>query len=279
MSSYSQTQRCVIDPSLALSHYGSLIVENLGKEVELWIGREMWNILKNIDFYLHRPDLVISQHRTYEETLISEIQVLDEVFWSLKEWKRVRQNNDIARLGLFWLGDSLQESFLPPNRTTKVFKHWEKLAHSLDNYISQPQSSENVLTSALRDTVALSVCLGSASILTYQLPTLRQDIIPDIGLTLENWGIPCQMLQANEPMVAIERQHLHQSIVDTGLAKLLFAGVKLAIFHLVIPAVNISGNIAHQILTTNLTGNSNYSDRLIAEDYFWRNVQGFWYLL
>jgi hypothetical protein len=42
------------------------------------------------------------------------------------------------------------------------------LAHSLDNYISQPQSPENVLTSAVRDTVALSVCLGSASILTYQ---------------------------------------------------------------------------------------------------------------
>jgi hypothetical protein len=168
MSTYSQPRRCVIDPSLILSHYGSLIVENLGKEVELWIGREMWNILKNIDFYLQRPDLIIPQNRIYEQISTSEFQVLDEVFWSLREWNRVRQNTDLARLGLFWLGDSLQESFLPANRTIEVFKHWEGLAHSLDNYISQPQSPENVLTSAVRDTVALSVCLGSASILTYQ---------------------------------------------------------------------------------------------------------------
>ncbi|MGL6340135.1 MAG: hypothetical protein ACRC80_13485 [Waterburya sp.] len=279
MSNYSQTRRCIIDPSLALSHYGSLIVENLGKEVELWIGREMWNILKNIDFYLHRPDLIIPQHRTYEQTSTSEFQVLNEVFWSLREWNRVRQNSDLARLNLFWLGDSLQESFLPANRTTEVFKHWESLAHSLDNYISQPQSSENVLTSAVRDTVALSVCLGSASILTYQLPTLRQNLIPDIGLTLQNWGIPCQMVQAKESIIAIERQHLRQSIVNTGLAKLLCAGVRLAIFHLVIPAMNTSANITQRILTTNLTENRNYSDRLISEDYFWRNVRGFWYLL
>ncbi|HHP7232250.1 MAG TPA: hypothetical protein ACFCUY_15490 [Xenococcaceae cyanobacterium] len=279
MNSQSQSWRCVLDPSLALSYYGSLIVENLSGKAELWIARELWNIIRNTDFYLHRPELIIFEHQSSQKTFLNERNTLEEIFWSLKEWNRVRQSSDIARLGLFWLGDSLQESLLPSHSSTETFWHWETLAHSLDNYIIKPEYKENVLTSAFRDTVALAVSLGSASILTYQLSSSDQDAIPDIGLTLENWGIPCRRLQAQEPMVVVEREYLRQLMVNAGLAKLLWAEVKLAILHLVIPTPYIATTLAQKSLVTQYTDTSNYQEKIQVEDYFWKKARAFWYAL
>ena len=279
MDSNSQPWRCVLDPSLALSYYGSLIVKNLGKEVELWIARELWNIIRNTDFYLHRPELIIPQHYSHEKTFLNERNTLEEIFWSLKEWNRVRKNTDIARLGLFWLGDSLQESFLPRHRPTEVFWHWETLAHSLDNHIVQPQQTGNILTSAFRDTVALAVCLGTTSILTYQISSSEQDIVPDIGFTLENWGIPCRMLQPKESMVALERQYVRQLMVNNGLAKLFWAEVRLAVLHLVIPTPYIATNLAQKRLVTESTDISNIPEEFQVGDYFWGKARAFWYAL
>ncbi|MBE9044163.1 hypothetical protein IQ255_07055 [Pleurocapsales cyanobacterium LEGE 10410] len=258
---------CVLDPAIALSHHGVLIAENMGNEIELWVVRELWNIVNNADFYSQRPELITPQSINGQNNAMTA-----ETIWSLREWEKEKQQKDLAKLGLYWLGDSLQESLLPNNKPAEFFGQWESMARALDRRNEQlNRDRDNILSLAFRDTVALLASLKSAFVLTYQLPkNLDRDPFPSIFGVLENWGIPCQMLNRRNPVIAMERQYLRQLIVRAGLSKLLIAGVNLVVFHLVIPSNNTS---------TNPIQTDSESTNLEQESYFWNNVKGVGYYL
>ena len=264
MPTQYQNWSCVIDPAIALSHYGVLIAENMGKEIESWVVQELWNIVNNAEFYSQRPELITPQIQAFKDKPTAE------TVWSLKEWGKIKQEQDIGGLGLYWLGDNLQESFLPYGKSVKIFERWEALAGALERRNEQTLRSSDVMTIAFRDTIALAASLKSAFILTYQLPSeYEKKSPPTICKVLETWGIPSQALNKKNPTVAIERQHLQQLIVNAGLSKLLLAGVHLAAFHLVLPPV-----------TTGINLLSTSSESLYEqESYFWNNVKGIWYYL
>ena len=46
---------CVLDPFLALSPNGLILATQLSQVLELWIFRELWQILDNTEYYLHQP--------------------------------------------------------------------------------------------------------------------------------------------------------------------------------------------------------------------------------
>ena len=260
---------CVLDPAIALSHYGVLISESIGKEVELWVVREFLNIISDADFYSHRPELIVPKKVKPQSS-----NVTAEVIWSLREWEKARQRKDLSQLGLHWLGDNLQESFLPKNKHPEFFNRWENLANALDKRIEQKSENSDVLNSAFRDTVALTSSLESAFILTYQLP---DEVSPSIVKVLENWGIPCQVSSKRDPTIAMERQHFRQLIIGTGLGKLLLAGVNLVVLHLAIPSIPISSKPNTNSKLPN--SEPNYVGELKQESYFWSKVKGFWYYL
>ncbi len=41
---------CVLDPTLALSRFGLLLVKRLGEVMELWVVRELWHVLDNTQY-------------------------------------------------------------------------------------------------------------------------------------------------------------------------------------------------------------------------------------
>jgi hypothetical protein len=262
-----QNWSCVLDPAIALSHHGFLIAENMGKEIELWVVRELWNIVNNAEFYSHRPELIVPK-----STVSNKHILVAEAMWSLNEWSKEKQQKDLAKLGMYWLGDSLQESLLPENKPVEFFGQWEAMASALDRKNEQTAKNQNndILTLAFRDTAALVASLKSAFILTYQLPAdFSNDNAPTICKVLESWGISCQILNRRNPVVAMERQYMRQLIVRAGLGKLLLAGVNLVIFHLVIPAINTSTEVFQ----------TNFEPTLEQESYFWNNVKGIGYYL
>ena len=271
-----QRPRCIIDPALALSPSGLLLYKDLGEVMELWVVRELWYILDNINLYLQRPELVVPAINASSKTLFEKRALLEETLWSLKEWEKVRAEADLNRLNLFWLGDNLRESLLPKDRKPEVFLEWESLAHSLDSHINQLPSTD-VLTLAFRDAVALAVSLGSAFILTYQLPVdYDKNIPPDICKALDNWHIPCQLLTEKDPIVALERQYLRQLIISAGLAKLFWTDIHIVVLHLVVPSA-----LPKAVLKSNLV-NQKYSSQeqnLEPANYLWTKIQGFWYQL
>ena len=259
-----QNWSCVLDPALALSHYGVAIAENLGKEIELWVVRELWSIISNAEFYAQRAELVTSNVNTRQSA---------ETIWSLKEWEKTKQEKDLARLGVYWLGDNLQESFLPSNKPVEFFKQWESLAKALDNrHESVPSDEGEILTSAFRDTIALTAGLKSAFILTYQPSTeFGNASLPPICEMLTTWGISSQAIDKHNPIAAMERQYILKLIIRAGLGKLLLAEVRLVAFHLVIPATSETD--------TQLPIEQNSTKKYTQESYFWNKVKGVWYYL
>lgn len=271
-----QCPRCVIDPALALSPSGLLLYKNLGEVMELWIVRELWYILDNINLYLQRPELVVPRVNTSSTTLFEKRTFLEQTLWCLKEWEKVRGEKNLNSLNLYWLGDNLRDSLIPKEREPEIFSHWESLARSLDSKINQFPPTNDVLSLAFRDAVALAASLGSAFILTYQLrEDYEKNIPPDICKALASWDIPCQNVTEKDPIVALERQYLRQVFVSAGLAELFWADIHIVVLHLVVPAASPQTKLAkHRVI-------QKFSHRDIQNleplDYLWTNIQGFWY--
>jgi hypothetical protein len=263
MQNQYQNWNCVLDPAIALSHNGVLIAESMSKEINLWVVQELWNIVNDANFYANRAELI-----TPSTIAVTKGVLTAELLWSLKEWSKTKQEKDLAKLGMYWLGDNLQESLLPGDKSVELYKQWEASASALDrrNQINQDKDSD-ILTLAFRDTIALAASLKSAFVLTYQSSTDLSGSPPAICQALENWGISSQVITQRNPIIAMERQYIRQLIVRAGLGKLVLVGVNLVAFYLVIPAV------------TAATSRENISDDLDRESYFWNNVKGVWYYL
>lgn len=188
----------------------------------------------------------------------------------------------MAGLNIFWLGDKPQESFLPKDADFDIFERWELVANLLDTQTNQPQSQDYILPLAFRDTMALTISLGSAFILTYQAPSeySEQNFPPEICRALETWGIPCQYLTAQDSMIAIERDYWHHLLIRTDTAKLLWAGVRLVILHLLVPVVPGLYKQTEQLHTSSFTLLQNLSGNpLNSFSSAWSGAKGFWYLI
>lgn len=279
LKSTPSTLACVLDPALALSQYGVLLVKQLRSHLEIWISRELWHILNNTSSYLLQPSTLISEQLLQEEQLDRPYGALQETLWSLRQWAQLSEETDLTRLNLFWLGDSLRESFLPNHQSSELFWQWEAIASSLDAQLKK-QTDNYLLPLAFRDTVSLAVSLGSAFILTYQLSAeTQQGNPPAICKALSNWGIPCTLLSPQDPIIKLERDYFHQLLIHTNTATLLWAGINLAVLHLLAPGVPHPTQSAEYITGQSLDdrlasiGNCNYLD------LSWAEVKGYWYPL
>jgi hypothetical protein len=267
---------CVLDPMLALSEYGLPLVKQLGEIMELWVVREFWNMIDSSPFYQQQPNFFLRDlepdFQPDQSTLYSQ-----QILRSLQEWDRLRTMTNRSSWNVHFLADVIGESCLPAGIETDLIWRWEALAQNLDHHLKPKQ--ENSLNLAVRDLAALAAA-RPACILTYRLPEDQvSNLPPRICTTLEAWGVRCQEVQADDPIATIERDYLRQLIVHTGLSKLLWAGIHLAILHLMVPnAATISGN-------------NDWSEGLSFPELeelpapmsidtnLWQGAQGFWYAI
>jgi hypothetical protein len=271
---------CAIDPALALSPYGVPLVKQLGEAITLWVGRELWHILNNPNVYLQQPELVIPKSIASERKSDEESAALEETLRSLREWKKVRLETDLAGLNLFWIGDSLSESFIPKGKNLDNFWRWESFASSLDERLDQSKIANSVLTLAVRDTAALAASLESTFILTYQnSKDFAINLPPDICKALENWGIPCQVLTPQDSIFALERNYLHQLLISAGVAKLLWTELHLAVLHLVVPGTSAIGISLYSSQAMQSSPIENSAVNLELNKNLWTGAYGFWYQL
>jgi hypothetical protein len=271
---------CVIDPILALTQYGVSITQQLAQEMELWIAREFLHILDNPTFYLQHPGLVTPKGMGTIQYPEKEYGGLQETLRSLQEWQQFRRGRDLAGLNLFWLGDNLQESYLPKSRNLEIFGRWESIARSLDCKIDHHRITGDVIPLFVRDTVALAASLGSALILTCQRPAdFEQGLPPQLCRILEHWHIPCQEIAPNNSMVKLERNDLRQLLVQTNAAKFLWADIRLAVLHLLISVSLESPSFPNPVIADSQSiledsiGQKNYQNPPLII------ARGFWYLV
>jgi hypothetical protein len=271
---------CIIDPALALSRYGVTLIKQLGKVMELWIGRELWHILENSALYIQQPELISPRGFNGTITLQQERKALEETLWALREWEKFRLGTDLAGLNIFWIGDSRKESFLPKNRNVESLDRWEAVANSLDSRFDQMNTKDYILPLAFRDVIALATSLEDAFILTRQPPEdTNENAPPEICSALEAWGIPCQYLTSQDSMSAIESQDLRKLLIRTNTAKVVWSGVHLAILHLLVPDTLGLQKASHQSQSISLLKFQQSVDNRTLYKSPLTGARGFWYLI
>src|SRR5213594_2963272 len=159
----SQRRRaCVLDPGLMLSRFGLGLIRRLGELMALWMVRELWHILDNSQFYLEQTESLFRMSDD-ERVPLRQMPSRDEIATAMKAWERIRMENDLSGLKLFWIGDGLSESLVPPGTGADLVWRYESLARALDRHLS----STGPMACAARDTAALVAALGAAFVLTY----------------------------------------------------------------------------------------------------------------
>jgi hypothetical protein len=273
---------CVLDPSLVLSQYGVLLVQSLGAALDLWVARELWHILDNPGFYCQQPDLVVSQTKPGQppgrEPIAQQI-AQQKRMQVLKNWELVRAETSPTHLNLFWIGDRPAESFLPDGTHPQLIERWEVLAKLLEERSQQPFSIHDTLVSAFRDTAALAAVLGSAFILTYQPSGETANEPPEICQMLEQWDIPCRQIDSRDAIAVLEREHLLQLVIATGLSKFLWAGLHLVVLHLVVPSAFTSYCNTQYPWTPHSFSQESNPETSPHTTNVWEGAQGFWYRL
>jgi len=262
---------CVLDPTLALSIYGLPLVKQLGEVMELWIVRELWHILDNPRFYLHQPQRISGQ----QPTLTAPSDIPYGVVQTLQEWERLRTLSDRNSWNIHFLADVIGESCVPSGIDTNIIWRWESLAQSLDTRLDTQLTKTDPLTLAFRDLAALAAT-RPACILTHH-PNLEES--PAICKTLEQWGITCHSVAQTNAIADIEREQFRSLLVHAGLSKFLWAGLNLAVLHLVVPAAATLSTLQDQDWSDEYTFSEmdeSTRDRTTPAN-LWQGAQGFWY--
>jgi hypothetical protein len=262
---------CVLDPTLAFSDHGVALAKCLGEIMDVWIAREIWYVLDNIHFYTQRPELLLTK-KSFEKK--------EEIIRALKQWKCVFDQTDLLGVRLFWVKDKLRESLLPNGTNLSIIQHFEFFACLLNEQINQHFSEAGeTLRSSFRDTLALSAALGSTFILTHQSPRdAAENFPPAICLALENWGISCQAIEQLDEMAVVERDYLRHIIVQAGLSKHIWAGLKLSVVHLLVPLLGDKWSLP-PLQESSITEMKNFIQPSTSVQNLWQEVQGFWYHL
>ena len=230
--SLQRYRSCVLDPSLVLSPHGVAIAASLSSELNVWIARELWHIIDNIELYLHKPELILA-----ETAVVTEQSSLVKLRYALKQWANLRNRHDLNHLNLFWLGDSLKESYLPLNQDNSIFQQWEWLASFLDRQINCSSAPKSILTLAFRDSIAMTASISSTFLLTAQFPDTSDTAVkpPEICQTIADWGISCQLVPSSECFLLVEKEHIRQLLTTAGLAKFVWMGISFVVLHAVLP--------------------------------------------
>ena len=128
----------------------------------------------------------------------------------------------------------------------------------------------------LQQTVTLAACLPAAFVLTQ----LAEESSPAICQVLEGGGIPCREVAAGDPWQKQESDLLRQVLVQTGLGKWIWSGLRLAVLHLAAPAactVEVPDLESIEQIDYGLNETAIPSIRTSID--YWREAQGFWYPL
>ncbi|MCC5635158.1 hypothetical protein LC593_04680 [Nostoc sp. CHAB 5844] len=270
---------CVLDPSLALSRYGLLLVKQLAQVMDLWLGKEFWNIVDNTQFYLKHPELLL--HPTSFAQIPEQYSyALQGIVQALEDWEQVQKQTSLEKLKLYRIGDNLGESFFPNYIESEIIWQYESLARSLEEHIIQCPDISEILSSAFQDTIALSATLGSSLILTHQLSTEKSNnnnLPSGICVALEHWGISCQPITPEDEIVNIERNYLRQIIIKAGIGKILWSGLQMRVLHLLVPTYNQYTIYISKDKLDKDKDNAKYPN--LTKTNVWSRSESFWYSL
>jgi hypothetical protein len=163
----------------------------------------------------------------------------EDVRLILKQWEWARTASDLSRLKWFWVGDARYESLHPPGMDGNLVYRFEKLAAALEHQ-QDPEAatqSDLFMADSFRDALALTAALTPYR--AFILTSYRDDD----PFSAAGWPDICnhfaQATGCHPELVRGEnrflRDYLHPILLRSGINELLWAKVKLAAVHLLVP--------------------------------------------
>jgi hypothetical protein len=269
---------CVLDPTLALSPLGLPLVRRLCHGMEMWLVRELWHILDDSRYYLQRPD-ALWEGEAGAGVIAGggEDLRLQQVLRTLRGWEQIRLCTDLSGLKCCWIGDGLAESLIPEDRDASLVARYEWLSALLDARID----ARGTLANCFRDVAALAAALETVLVLTQ---VIDQEP-PAIAQALGRWGVPCRQISTDDRLCALESGELSTVLVQAGIAKLAWAGLRLAVLHVVAPGALLAPvPLAPELAVAGEGGDDGFGTRYGGADEDadadpWLDAQAFWYPL
>ena len=214
----------VVDPELVLGTgpLGLLATRMLSRTFEVWLVPELWQILDNTCRWRDEPGLLLPGREP------------ELVRGALDACERWRSDTDAIGLGCFFVGHRGGESLLPDGADPTLPERWQTLARQLEQRAHAFPLAEP-LAAAWRDALALSVALPAAPILTLAPHAAP----PGIARALSDWGLAMAAPAPRDPLRTSERRQLREFCAAAGAAKLAWAGLRLAVLHLVAPGTAV----------------------------------------
>lgn len=275
---------CVLDTSLALSRHGLLLALRLGEEFNLWLVRELWQILDNTQYYLSHPEIIMPAGSGDLSSGGAENKGGGLLHQTLSQWELARIQTDIAGLNVFWIGDAVRESLFPQGINPDLIFRFETLAASLEERIVRQGApgGDAVVTDCCRDAAALTAALTphKGFILAHHGPqsAASAGIEPHICSRLKAWGIPCHRVEP-ESKTRIEREFLDPALGRAGISELSWAGLNLAVVHVVVPNAVVMPPVAKSDDDFTEGLENAMGDGVLAQMNWWDGAAGFWYPL
>lgn len=268
---------CVIDPILALSKYGPDITRQLSPVLNLWVSRELWNILNDVDFYLNNLTKLFPKnvnHPLFERGYATS---LGDVTQSLKIWEEIRSESDLNSLQLFWVGDNLKNSLLP-SRSYLLVETWERLTSTLDAEIGDNHADNNALIFACRDAISLLATIQPSFILSYQDETeYLNEHPPKICKFLESLNISCRKIDPENSFTSLETDNLRQVLALAELAKYKWCGMHFCVIFMVLPLTQTQISMGIDNYSTALqNADANIQSPADTKRDIWREASVFW---
>jgi hypothetical protein len=240
----SRRRSCILDVPLALSPCGLLFTVRVAQELNVWLVRTLWHILDNTRFYLDHPDLLVPASKRLVEVATDGA---DSVPPTVGEWEQARLESDLLGLNVFWAGDARHESLLPKGMDSHLVERFEQVAEELDLLWTDrggESTSYDPLKDCHRDAAALAMALAGYAPMVLTVrgdgATGTVDEAPPFCRYLEECGIPSTRVDGASPVREV-KSNLAGIFARTGAAELFWAGLDLAIVHLVAPHALVIG--------------------------------------
>lgn len=271
----------MLDTYLALAPYGLLLAQRLSSELDLWLVRELWQILDNTQYYLSEPDRLRPPAAGATTPRLASREDARSLRDTLTQWEMARTETDLAGLRVYWIGDALSESLLPSRVDPHLVARFETLAKSLDKRIQRPPGGQtDVFADCVRDAVALTAALMPYRAFILTAHATGNGSTPDepsLCSHLRHWGLRCYRLGVGAK-TQLEKEFILPMFARAGVAELMWAGLKLAVVHILAPkAVVVPHGTNHNETFPPELESPGESD--VPETDWWDEAVSFWYSL
>jgi len=259
-----QRPPCVVDARLALSRHGQLSVARLVREFPVWIPRQLQRVLRDTRSYLPHVNRLTPRPFCGSLRHLDMDAEADAIGQELSQWDRLPEEDDLASLPLYYLGDRADECSMPSDVDRRLRERCEQLQRGL--YSLMHRSSYDVprgetITACVADAAALCAALEPYG--AFILTRLEADCQgrPALCDYLDAWGVPVTEAPTTDEGAA---RWLCDGLAQCSLSPIAWAGIPLAAVHVLVSGFPVLG----------------HADKGLDDDAverLWRHASVFWH--